>query len=138
MPLLATLWSPSLDPIGPASIFAVATVSVAWGLVEIPALSRFRAPILIASLILFGGFLVVSAANLFAFEPLHLGINHRCFPNFDDYLANYLFLAVGVIFGYKLRRLGVVSRAVGTTVIMVFGAFILAEIYGVVRWRYAV
>jgi hypothetical protein len=112
-------------------------VSIAWALVEIPAFSRFRAPILIASLVLFGGFLVVSAASLFAFEPLHLRIKYRRFPDLDDYLANYLFLAVSVIFGYKLRRLGVVSRGVGTTAILVFGAFILAEIYGMVRWRYA-
>jgi len=138
MPLFATIRWPSLDPIGPASIFAVSTVCIAWVLVEIPALSRFRAPILIASLLLFGAFLVVSAANLFAFEPLNLHIKYKRFPDLDDYLANYLFLAVGVIFGYKLRHLGVVSRSVGAIVIVVFVAFILAEVHGMARWIYAV
>jgi hypothetical protein len=134
MPLLATLWWPSLDPIGPASIFAVAIVCIAWVLAEIPALFRFRAPILIVSLVLFGSFLVVSAADLSAFEPLHLPIKYRRFPDLSDYLANYLFLAVGVIFGFKLRRLGDISRRVGRTVVIVFGTFILAEIFGLLRW----
>lgn len=137
VPIFATTWWPRLDPVGPASIFAVTTVVIAWTLAEIPALSRFRAPVLISSLILFGGFLIVSAANLFAFEPLHLRIKHRRFPDLDDYLANYLLLAVGIIFGFKLTRLGVRLRAVGAAVIIVFAAFILAEICGMVYWRYA-
>jgi hypothetical protein len=138
MQFLATLWWPNLDPIGPASIFAAVTVGVAWTLAEIPALARFRGLILITSLMLFGGFLVVSAANLIAFGPLHLRIKYRRFPNLEDYLANYLFLAAGVVFGLKLRRLGMAPKSVGNATVIIFGAVILAELCGMIYWRYAV
>lgn len=137
MLLYVTYWSGRLEPIVPATIFAITTVCIAWLLVEIPALAHLRARILTASLILFGSFLIVSAANLFVFEPLHLHnftYKYKPHPDLGDYLANYLFLGVGVIFGHKLRHSGAASRALGTIGMLVFSTIILGEICGLV-WR---
>src|SRR3954463_12651448 len=97
MRMLATSWEPSLNPFGPASLFALGAAGLTWFLIDWRALGRFRAAIIIFALVAFGVFLVVSAANIVAFEPLHLRIKYRRFPDFDDYLANCIVLAVGLV-----------------------------------------
>lgn len=136
MPLLATVWWPGLNPFGLASILAVTMVVCAWLLAEFPAKPEWRAPVLMVSLVLFSGFLVVSAADLVALAPLQLRIKYKRFPNLDDYLANWVLLAVGINFGGKLRRLGGASRVFGTMIMVVYAAIVLAEFCGLVYWRY--
>jgi hypothetical protein len=137
MPLLATVWWPGLNPFGLASILAVTMVACAWLLAEFPARPEWRAPVLMVSLVLFSGFLVVSAADLVALAPLQLRIKYKRFPDLDDYLANWLVLAVGINFGVRLRRFGFAPRVFGTMIIVLYVAIILAEFCGMVYWRYA-
>jgi hypothetical protein len=105
MPSLATLWWPSLDPFGPTLAAALAVVFVAWILVEIPATSRIRGPLLVACLVVFGGLMLVFPADLVALSPVHLHIKYRRFPDLSDYLGNYLLLGAAVVFALKLARL---------------------------------
>jgi len=133
--MLATIWEPGLNPIGPASMFALGTTALAWVLADWVALSRVRTVIILLSLGLFSVFLVVSAANLVALEPLHLGIKRRRFPDFDDYLANYILLAVGTVLGLKLirRPMGWV-RDIGIVLTFVWCGVIVAEACGTIYW----
>ena len=129
--MLATYWEPSLSPVGTASLFALGAAGLTWFLVDWTALSRFRVAIIFASLILFAGFIVVSAANITAFEPLNLGIKRRRFPDFEDYLANWILLAVGLIFSLKLirRPMGWV-RDVGLVLTFIWCGVVIAEVFG--------
>src|SRR3954468_3458729 len=137
MRMLATSWEPSLNPFGPASLFALGASGVTWFLIDWRALARFRTVIVFFALIVFSVFLVVSAANIVAFEPLHLFTKHRRFPDFDDYLANYIVLAVGLVFSFKLirRPMGWV-RDIGIVLTVVCCGVVLAELVGSMYWLY--
>jgi hypothetical protein len=137
MNMLATSWEPSLNPVGAASLFAFGAASLTWFLVDWSALARFRIAIIFASLLVFVAFLVVSAANIAAFEPLHLAIKHRRFPDFDDYLANWILLTVGLVFNFKLIRRPISwVRDIGLVLTVVWGGVVLAEIFGTIYWYY--
>jgi hypothetical protein len=137
MSMLATTWEPSLNPLGPASLFALGAAGLTWFLIDWRAKARFRAVIILFALVIFGAFLVVSAANIVAFEPLHLRIKLRRFPDFDDFLGNWIVLAVGLVFSFKLirRPMGWV-RDVGLLLTVVWCGVVLAELVGSVYWLY--
>lgn len=137
MAVLATSWEPGLNPIGPASMFALVAAALAWFLVDLPILARLRVAITFSCKALFGVFLVVSAANLVALEPLHLGIKRRRFPDFDDYLANYILLAVGTVFWLKLARSPEGwPRDIGIVLTCVWCGVVVAEVCGILYWSY--
>jgi len=135
--MLATFWEPSLNPLGAASLFALGAGGLAWFLIEWPVLARFRVAIIFLAMVVFAAFLVLSAANIVAFEPLHLRVKYRRFPDFDDYLANYVVLAVGLVFSFKLirRPIGWV-RDLGLVLTVVWCGVVLAELLGSVYWLY--
>jgi hypothetical protein len=136
MPSFATLWWPRLDPFGPALAIAAALVAVAWILAEVPALSRARGLLLVTSLLFFSLFLVASAADLVALSPLHLRIKYKRFPDLSDYLANYLVLGAGAVFGLKLSRMGNWWREIGIMSFAIFGGVALAELCGLLCYSH--
>lgn len=105
MEIVATMWLPSLDPVGPASAFAVIAAAVCWILVESPALRRFQTPAIVDAAILFIGCMLGSAAPTPVLSPLDaFYMRYRRFPNLDDYLGNWVVMAVGLVLSLKLRR----------------------------------
>jgi hypothetical protein len=137
MSMLATSWEPSLNPVGAASLFALGAATLAWVLVDWPALARFKPAVIFASLLVFVAFLVLSAANIVALEPLHLSIKRRRFPDFDDYLANCILLAVGLLFSFKLIRRPISwVRDIGLVLTVVWCGAVLAEVFGTIYWYY--
>jgi xanthine/uracil permease len=135
MAIVATFWLPSLDPVGSASVLAAIAAAVCWVLVELPALRRFQTQVIVGAAILFIGFMLVSSAPIIVHAPLYgFLMKVRRFPNLDDYLGNWIVMAVGLVLSLKLQRRehrGSVGLAV------LFGLLIAGELAGQLYWRYA-
>ena len=135
MAIIATFWMPSLNPVGSASVLAVVAAAVCWILVELPALRRLQTQAIVGAAILFIGLMLVSSAPVIVHAPLNgFLIKVRRFPNLDDYLGNWIVMAVGLVLSLKLRRREPRGR-VGLAVL--FGLLIAGELAGQLYWRYA-
>jgi hypothetical protein len=133
--VIATLWWPSLNPIGSASVFALVAALVSWSLSEWSVLRRHQTAVVIVSAVLFITFLLVSAAPVIALIPFDVfNLKYRRFPNLDDYLGNYIVMAVGLLLALKLRRM---SRDAGLVLCVIFAAIITIELGAMVCWRFA-
>lgn len=126
MTSVATIWWPSLDLVGPASVGALAAVSVAWMLMELPALERFQRQIVGVASILFVAFVYVSAAPLVGLNVLDVWhLKYKRFPDYSDYVANYIVIAVGLTLAIKVRKR---ARHVAIGFGVVFVGLIAAEV----------
>ncbi len=129
---LGTLWFPSLNPIGPASICAVIVAGVCWILAEWPDLHPVRRGMIVASALFLLVWLMVSAAPVVALAPFDvLSLKHRRFPDLADFLGNYTVMATGFLLALKLRKQ---DPFVGVLFIALFGAVIAVEVGGLVYW----
>lgn len=122
--MVATMWYVGLNLIGPTLICAVLLVGVIEWMGQKTKHPGRESNVLIAGLGLFVAFLMLSPANLVILEPLELRLKYRRHPDLESFLANYLVLATGLIFGWRLARGGklawaVVALTVGTTAIIV-------------------
>lgn len=108
---IATLWFPSLNPFGIPSFLALG-VSIS-GLFLTENWKRLHSDLAKATLtvivppVLFG-FVVGSKVPIAAFRELALYFpwqSFRNFPNADDYLANYVYLAFGLLISLRAFRL---------------------------------
>jgi len=133
--VIATLWSPSLNPLGSALLLAVVAVLLCWTFSEWSSSRRFQKVIVIASAGLFLGFLFLSAAPVIALLPFDVwNLKHRRFPGFGDYLGNYIVMSVGLLLALKLRT---TSRGVAVILAAVFALIIIVEVGGIAYWRFA-
>ena len=126
-PIFATSWYPDLNPFGAPTIVAMTIVAglafVTSGLVSLsPRVQRWL---------------------VFAFQPLFLGISsvsvgspvfylwwhRRSFPDLDDFLAAWIYLAVGLVCGVRCLSYPELSlRVLGVLLSFVFGAVIVADL----------
>lgn len=95
--LLATYWVPSLDPIGPGSIYPVVLVTALCLLSARFIPRRLRVVTTFAALI-------VLTAGLFTPGSLFCGIFFRTFPGLDDHAGHIIILVFGWAFGIRLLR----------------------------------
>ena len=133
--MIATLWLPSLDPVGPASVFAAMVAAVCWISAELPVLRRLQIHAIVGSAGFLLGCVLVSDAPVVFHPPLDLTHKtFRCFPSLDDYLGNWIVLSVGLVLSLKLLR----RRARGAVALTIlFGLLIAGELVGHLYWRYA-
>ncbi|MHC4476766.1 MAG: hypothetical protein ACYTEL_14045 [Planctomycetota bacterium] len=127
MGTLATLYWPSLNPVGPPSIFAVLVVLVLWG-----GTSEFFGPRLAVRKVLIAGapllllILLALTEGSVVFYDWHYG---RSFPDAADYTAGIIYLAFG--FGIALQNLrfsSVVQRFAGGFSVLVYSWLIVDTI----------
>ena len=115
--MLATLWWPHTDPVGPASLWplaVVAAVVAVWGLTRWRALG-FAAPPIFAIL-----------AKMSAGFPLA----GRRFPDADDFVGYYLWNLGACCFALEVARSGSLGALVyGGLVILPMGWLLVMEIF---------
>jgi hypothetical protein len=119
MGTLATLYWPSLNPVGPRSIFAALVVLVLWGGTSEffgPRLTIRRVLVASAPLILFA--LLGFTEGSIVFRDWHGG---RSFPAADDYTAGIVYLAFGLGFALQNFRFpSLVQRLNGAVSVLVY------------------
>jgi hypothetical protein len=143
MPLFAYSggWYPSLNPVGIWSLGAALIAAASWFLVERRFLSSERRHawlMLLAPLFLLA-FVFCSKVRLDPLEPLSFRYDWRRyrFPDAQDYVADYIFVAVGILLSWKavrlpfcdLRVVGFAELALALTFLALESAFLYRRFY---------
>jgi hypothetical protein len=129
----ATLWVPSLDPVGAPTIFALAIGSAAMLLTERRRPRDFkliRAILIVIFPAMLFGFVVYSKVALGIFHLLSLSFawQRRPFPDADDICANYVYLAFAFVISLRVWRLpSVLFRVLGTMEALLLATMIVTE-----------
>jgi hypothetical protein len=108
--LLATMWFPSLNPVGTASVSAFGVgllgliLTERWKRIDF---NLGRAVLIVIVPFLLLGCVVYSKIALGAFQELDLSFSwqNRTFPDAVDYCANYVYLAFGFVISLRAWRL---------------------------------
>ena len=137
MNALATAWTPTLNPIGIGSITALVLAIFFLILADHSRFEGIQFYTINTAGITFLLFLFISAAPLFALDPLDiLNLKYRRFPNVNDYIGNYIIIAIGFILALRLIKNK--KRYSGTIFVSLFAILIFVEFIGLLHWRFSV
>ncbi len=141
MPVIATVWWPSLNPVGLWSATALCIAGSVWLLVEVGFRRSKRsrewltvvAPLALLAFV-FHSKVRVDASSL----GFGYGWAYRRFPDAQDYFADYIFIAVALVLAGKAARLSSLDlRLVGMADLALALSFLCLEFGYLYRRFYA-
>jgi hypothetical protein len=133
MAIMATLWSPYLSPIGRTSIIALMVAATIWLIVERLPVRSARSRAWLTVLAPLPLLLIVLLSKL-RFDLLTYAVRYswqwRSFPNAEDYVAHYIYIAVACVLAWKARGVPFRDlRAVGILWLCLVATLLACEAY---------